>query len=423
MWNFAELILQKYYLTYMLFLRNEVRNHAGAVAYYFLLSIVPILLIFLYLFDTVLNNYPFVSENFYKLASLINENLTPQFFENLGLNTSVAKTFGIFGLLSMLWSSRLIMSSVQRAFDIIFVSRQRRNFFLFNLISLVFVPAVFVLVLLASALNLIFTYLGSFLTDYGVKAAGLIFLNAAGSIVPVLILFVTIFAAYALLPRRRPGVKASFFAALYFIVAFLLLKFFFSGIISSVNFNLAYGIIGSLVILLIWVYLVCLLFFFYAEYAYVTENTDVLVMDKIFSHQMDQSKIVEEYLFNKSRRIIDAYSRFYHKGEKIFSQGDEPDKIYYVKEGHVDIIKNEDGEDVKVGRIDAGNVFGEMGYLLEQNRTADAVCAEDTSVLEITPEIFEELMAINSSLSRKVIETLSGRLNETNKKLALNSGN
>ncbi len=58
-------------------------------------------------------------------------------------------------------------------------------------------------------------------------------------------------------------------------------------------------------------------------------------------------------------------------------------------------------------------IFGEMAYLLEESRTATAKAETDTILMVITPDIFEELLLVNRTVSRDVIQTLSNRLRKT----------
>lgn len=67
----------------------------------------------------------------------------------------------------------------------------------------------------------------------------------------------------------------------------------------------------------------------------------------------------------------------------------------------------------KIATLKEGEVFGEMSYLLNENRSATAVAETESMLIVITPAIFEELLQANNTFSRNLIQLLSNRLRNT----------
>jgi membrane protein len=61
--------------------------------------------------------------------------------------------------------------------------------------------------------------------------------------------------------------------------------------------------------------------------------------------------------------------------------------------------------------------FGEMSYLLEEERSATVVADGDVVLLELSPEFFERLLAHTPNVSRLIIRKLSERVKLTNSDL------
>ena len=118
----------------------------------------------------------------------------------------------------------------------------------------------------------------------------------------------------------------------------------------------------------------------------------------------------------------------FHLNEVIFQNGALQNWMYSVSEGCVDIYSGYGtSEEKKLTTVTAGNVFGEIGMIAAMSRTATAVAAEETVVLErIDAGNFddylkahpENLQAIMSSVSRRIrdltedLESISLMTNE-----------
>jgi putative ABC transport system ATP-binding protein len=79
----------------------------------------------------------------------------------------------------------------------------------------------------------------------------------------------------------------------------------------------------------------------------------------------------------------------YAAGELIFSQGDEPDLVYVVDDGEVDILRiNADDSEELLATIPAGQYFGELGPLLGFPRSASARARTATRLTSYGPQEF-----------------------------------
>ena len=80
-------------------------------------------------------------------------------------------------------------------------------------------------------------------------------------------------------------------------------------------------------------------------------------------------KLNKSALADASKHVHPA---IYEPGDIILRQGTPSDKFFIIKEGHVSVIRRtRDGNEVELARLGKGDVFGEMGILTGNRRTAD----------------------------------------------------
>ena len=101
------------------------------------------------------------------------------------------------------------------------------------------------------------------------------------------------------------------------------------------------------------------------------------------------------------------------QGEIIFRHGEKGDALYLIEEGKVSIISG-NGSDPLNGEVLAhlgpGQSFGEMSLLSGAPRSASAVAEQDTSMLKIEKEHFDELIDRSPNLRHAVEELNSQRV-------------
>jgi len=190
----------------------------------------------------------------------------------------------------------------------------------------------------------------------------------------------------------------------------------FSRFFSITQFNVIYGVLGSLILMVLWVHFCFVLFFFFAEYVFVSDKIDVLVLERMYFFRLRQDikgKKIEKFLFRHPKRIFEKYARRYKPGEILFREGDRGTDIYFIYSGSIGISRTIDGVEHKLATLEEGEVFGEMAYLLNESRTATAIAETESVLIVIIPDIFEELLQADNIFSRNVIQLLTNRLRKT----------
>jgi CRP/FNR family cyclic AMP-dependent transcriptional regulator len=117
--------------------------------------------------------------------------------------------------------------------------------------------------------------------------------------------------------------------------------------------------------------------------------------------------------------------REYPAGSMIIREGDESTEAYIIRSGSADVLKrSRKGEDVVIGILEQGGIFGEMGLIQDRPRSASVRARTDMEVEVVDAQIFTSLFS--NEAMRKVLplmRVLIERLRVADSRLAdLESG-
>jgi CRP-like cAMP-binding protein len=95
-------------------------------------------------------------------------------------------------------------------------------------------------------------------------------------------------------------------------------------------------------------------------------------------------------------------------GTDVFSEGSNDRSLYVVIEGALHaIIMPANGEELIVGEIQPGDVFGELSFLDGLSRTATVRCVADATLLRLSRPQFDQLQASHPTIASKVMGDLA----------------
>jgi membrane protein len=391
---------------------NGLAYHAAAGAYGFLLSLMPALLIVAFLVSLI------YASPAHEVAGLI---LRMGFLDgafDIGgtverfLNSFHPGLTGLGSLVSILLAAIVFAFSIQRGLNSIFPNTGAANPIKKWLVPVGLEMAVILFVFIA-----VLSARLSF-TPFGTDSNGL--LNIAYLIFPFAGLGLLSLGAYGLVPDRRPGWRSSFAGMALCVSVYAVLSASFNIFINPARYNIMYGALSNLLLLLAKVYFFFVLFFIGAQFAFVCEYFDALLFIKL---RMVRSPagvfFIDKFLFSSAaNERLQKYARVYKQGETIFLQEEDSHDIYYILSGSASIyITKKNGEQNRVARIETDNFFGEMGHVLANRRSATAKADSDLRALVLPPSLFAQILTIDRNADNKVIETLSERLKQTNEQL------
>lgn len=111
--------------------------------------------------------------------------------------------------------------------------------------------------------------------------------------------------------------------------------------------------------------------------------------------------------FKKLESILEE--KPFPAGHQLFHTGDPSEAFYIILSGAVRIVREDGDQSIDVATLREGDFFGEMGVIEGVERNAGAIMAEAGSLFEIMADEFHRFMAINPTISMKIMSTVSKR--------------
>lgn len=109
--------------------------------------------------------------------------------------------------------------------------------------------------------------------------------------------------------------------------------------------------------------------------------------------------------------------RLYLNGEIVVKQGEQGDCLYVIQEGRVEVIDESGEKEIKLAELGETEFFGEMGLFEKDVRSCTVRALGDAKIMTIDKKNFYKTIQKDPSLAYRLLEKMSNRLRETNKKL------
>jgi NADH dehydrogenase len=95
--------------------------------------------------------------------------------------------------------------------------------------------------------------------------------------------------------------------------------------------------------------------------------------------------------------------------EEVFHQGDLGDRIYIIQSGRAEVVREVDGQTIRLAEVGAGQFFGEMALLNETLRGATVRCTQAMTVLSLPKREFALLVGALPELRRSFSAVMDDR--------------
>ncbi len=117
----------------------------------------------------------------------------------------------------------------------------------------------------------------------------------------------------------------------------------------------------------------------------------------------------------KASALVDASKRLrpmvYERGDIILRQGSPSDKFFIIQEGQVSVIRRtRDGGEVELAQLGKGDVFGEMGILTGNGRTADVRADTDVAVYALEWDDFKAVIDKSEPTAKDFMQIVEQRI-------------
>lgn len=364
---------------------------AAMLAFYGFLSLMPLLLVVIFLFGRVLQS----SEAAFAAVRSVLTDLLPAFSEQmLGdlLRLANQKAWGVVSLVVLMWSMTPFAGAVREAIGRAFQTERAPGFLRAKVRDLAAVLGLLVLFLALVAVKAFLPAGVGFVTYRWLAAAG----SGVISVV-VLFWFFTVFSPV----RRSPSLLLG--GALTAAALLAIMRPLFGLVLQfNPNFGYAFGSLKTIFLLLVWVYYTFAVLLFAAEVMANMRRRDALVLRGFLragAPAATPSRLLQRFLKSLEPEAV------------LFREGEGGAAMYYISSGAMQLRAG--GRVVR--ELGPGAYFGEMSMLLEAPRTADAIAgAHGATLVEIARENFDLLLRENPEIVQGLLRELADRLRRTN---------
>lgn len=421
--------MQSFFFAFSLYFQNNLYLYAPACAFGFLYSLIPTVIMITAVLTRFLHTSPELLYAFLASAEKWIDADNLYAMSNYFVTSGRPALFEVITGITVFFLARRFFYTVMQSVQKIFHSRAESRPLIAQLIIvagevlLVIITAVTTLLLTAAKSFFYGVYHGGarpFWPEGGEQGIFPLIGTGLAAVLPILLNTVPYFLiwiftalAFRFASGTKPSFKLCFFSALLCSSLFAAVQYIFSLFIDTAKYNLIYGFLGSLMVMLLEVSVFFSLFLFFAQYIYVLQFFDSLLLAELYLLPAR----VETSFFQRIRRMLFIRpGRFLKRGHTeepvvfqkckagtlIYAKGTSDTDIYYLAQGSVELIGTN-----KITHIEAGSFFGELSFLLNEPRNADARALTDSELLKIDAHTFTELLECSPEAVRKAIGLIS----------------
>jgi len=393
---------------YQNYTRNSEVNQAAAIAFYAILSLIPLFLLTLLAAGYFFSAHPQIQKDIATNIRAIHPFFSDELLNNILKLKESRHSVGWIGIISLLWLSAMIFEALEKALNIIFRAKTLRNFVASKLLALAMIP----LGWLVSITSVGITYIAMVLWKQSplVKSR---FLSSCYTIVPrhlipylLTVAFVTLL--YRIIPKVRISLRGAIGGAMIFATLLEAAKYFFAWYITNyTHYDVIFGSMEAVVLLVIWVFYVAIMLLFCAELISSYERRDLILLEQALLMQRSTILKTDERLFRK-------FGRIYEHGEYLFKEGDTGQDMFYILDGAVRVAKKAGQVTKTLAEIGSGAYLGEMAALIDIPRSASAYTLKKSYVAVIGGDIFRDLLRESEAVSLFMLQEFSHRIIHTN---------
>lgn len=392
---------------------NRLLSFAGACSFSFLFSVVPIFVMIAMVLVKILHASPEMVSSVLNVIPEIQNYVDAERVISLVESVKSVHSFEIFIGIFIFWMARRFFASVTDSLQNIFHNRTRRKAllnqiftFLIELLTISTVSAVLFFYFSLGTIHF-FDFLFDFIKNFPVLSW--ISDNAKSvNFLPDFLIFAVVTILYKGNCGTKPRLSLCVFAGILCTVTFKIFRAAMNAILNVASYNLLYGVLSHVIILLMEIFFFFVFFLFFAQMIFSIQFFDELLLGELYLlPKVDKKGVggkIKRLLFIRPDFLVASGSGTVHleSGDEIFKNGDSAKYAYYISKGSVNMFFSPDKNVVKR----RGEFFGEVDCVLNQKRNCHAAATSSTDLVKIDAEAFRFLVHQNQEASRKVFRKI-----------------
>ncbi len=402
-------ILQSLYLTSAFCFTNDIYSYAASSAFSFLFSFVPVVLLIVAILIRIMHASPDTILSILSSTGVFSETFDLEHAVNQVLSVKTITVFEIVLVFSIIWMGRRFFASIMQNMYVIFKQHRKPRpvltqlfIFLCEFIIIIFTATLIFAIISfkalrnSGALEKMFPHFPERLTTY------------LANFLPMILLFISLLCCYRFESGTKPKWIKCAMSAFACTLTFFIFQRLMGLFINVSKYNLVYGILSNVIVLLMEAYIFFQLFFFFAQYLYVSQFFDELLLAELyllpdesesgfFSKLKRKLFIRPDYIIYNKKNILK-----FAQGETIYKKDDLGSDAYYIVKGSVEIKHSSKTQYLKTGAF-----FGEEACMIEEGRNESAIACEDTTLITIPKETFQSLLDRNPKVTKAALSHIS----------------
>ncbi|MFA4875106.1 MAG: YihY/virulence factor BrkB family protein [bacterium] len=244
------------------FFLDDCLNYAANISFCALLAIIPIAMIMVSIAGYFLGSSQGALDRIIQLATDVLPVGREAFVANLQSVLDQRASLGIAGIVFLLFIATILVAAIERALDAIFRTPSRRNFFHSRLVGIALIVGATVLFSLPAMAQI----LEGLLQRYGFGFPLSDFMS--GKAYLFLVAFLTYVMTIVVIPNRRIYIRYAAIGGIIFSVGIVVAKLIFRAymIFALQRYNIIYGSLTAVVLLVVWIYYLSVVVLLSAEF-------------------------------------------------------------------------------------------------------------------------------------------------------------
>lgn len=400
------------YLTCSNFQGNNLWESASSCSFGFIFSFVPLALIILTVLVGILRVSPGILEYVNAFAGEIESIVDIKPFLNNIIDKRNFHIVDVFLAVWIVWMARKLFQSIVQALNKIFNSVTKRRGILNQ--AIVFISEFILVIIIASVIIFAFAFnqliASNFFEPLQEFLPAIVSQNShtVVTIAMYFMIFICTLFAYKFIIGIHPPIWLCFIYALLDTVCFYFISLWVSKFLNLTNYNIVYGTISTIIILMLKVYFFFVFFLFFAQMIYVTQNFELLLKCEVYLLPDSERKgwmiQLRRMLFiNPAALKTTTNARMLHEGDIIFNSGDKADNVYYIRTGTI----TEEFENGESQTFSKGSFVGDTLCLLDETFRGTGTATTDCKIIIFSSSEFKELMKKSPKAASKALTKLS----------------
>ncbi|MFH1078668.1 MAG: YhjD/YihY/BrkB family envelope integrity protein [Pseudomonadota bacterium] len=386
---------------------NGDTNQAAAIALYAILSIIPLFILTMLMAGQFFGSYPNIQHDITEGIRGLHPYLSGDLLDQLGRIDEKQSVLGWVGIATLIWFSAMIFGAIETAFNLIFRAKAHRNYIVSKLLAIGMIPMGWAV----GIASIVVTSVAAILAQQPTIFKGEILILHGfffRYILPYLVTVSFFTIVYKVIPHVRISWWSALIGSAIFSALMEMAKHFFGWYVSNyTSYNVIFGSLQTVVILVIWVFYMALILLFCAEIISSFQRRDMILLENALLKPGKDRVATDERLFRK-------FGHIYPKEQYIFREGDPGREMYYILNGRVRLEKRAGQVKKVLAELDPGAYFGEMSALIDAPRTASAIASEDCHLAAIDGDTFRHLIRESGEMSLFMLKEFSRRIKNTN---------